>query len=148
MEHDPHPERRVLGLDVGSRRIGLALSDPLGLTAQPWDVQETSPQDPDAAPRAIAALAERLDVGRVVAGLPLDRQGEVGRQARAVLDFLERLEAHLSVPVETWDERFSTAAAERALLEGGVRRARRRQVRDKVAASLILQSWLDARSPR
>ena len=139
---------RVLGLDVGSRRIGVAVSDPLGLTAQPWDVQETSPTDPDAAAVALAALAARLDVTCVVAGLPLDQRGEVGRQARRVLEFLDRLRAHVSVPVETWDERFSTAAAERALLEGGVRRARRRQVRDKVAASLILQSWLDARSPR
>ena len=136
---------RVLGLDVGSRRIGVAVSDPLGLTAQPWDVQETSPTDPDAAAVALAALAARLDVTCVVAGLPLDQRGEVGRQARRVLEFLDRLRAHVSVPVETWDERFSTAAAERALLEGGVRRARRRQVRDKVAASLILQSWLDAR---
>ena len=134
-----------MGLDVGSRRIGVAVSDPLGFTAQPWDVQETSPTDPDAAAVALAALAARLDVTCVVAGLPLDQRGEVGRQARRVLDFLDRLRAHVSVPVETWDERYSTAAAERALLVGGVRRARRRQVRDQVAACLILQSWLDAR---
>ena len=136
---------RVLGLDHGTRRIGLALSDPLGITAQPYDVLPTSPAGTEATLDEIARLVRGLDVMCVVAGLPLDHHGEMGRQARAVLDFVERLRARLPVPVETWDERYSTAAAERALLEGNLRRSRRRELRDKVAAALILQSWLDAR---
>jgi len=139
---------RVLGLDVGTRRIGLAVSDPLGITAQPYDVYTTSRDGTDVDVAELAGLVDSLGVERVVAGLPLDRRGEVGRQARSVLVFLDRLGARLDVPIETWDERFSTAAAERALLEGDVRRARRRQLRDKVSAALILQSWLDARSAR
>ena len=136
---------RVVGLDVGTRRIGVAVSDPLGITAQPREVLEVDRAQPGAVVEVIARLVTAVGAERVVAGLPLDQSGEVGRQARRVLELVERLRARLEVPVETWDERFSTAAAERALLEGGVRRAKRRQVRDKVAASLILQSWLDAR---
>ena len=124
------------------------MSDPLGITAQPYDVYTTSRDGTDVDVAELAGLVDSLGVERVVAGLPLDRRGEVGRQARSVLVFLDRLGARLDVPIETWDERFSTAAAERALLEGDVRRARRRQLRDKVSAALILQSWLDARSAR
>lgn len=79
-------------------------------------------------------------------GLPLDHRGEVGRQARRVLKFMEQVRALLPEGVEllTWDERFSTAQAERALIEGGVRRQRRKQVVDMVSAALILQSWMEA----
>ena len=136
---------RVIGLDIGERRIGVALSDRLGLTAQPHSVIDRDPRDRGGAVGTVAALVRSTGAERVVAGLPLDLSGEVGRQARLTLIFVEALEERLEVPVETWDERFSTAAAERALLEGNVRRAKRRQVRDKVAAALILQTWLDAR---
>lgn len=138
---------RMLGLDVGERRIGVAVSDPLGITAQPYQVVEREAGDSDAALDEIVRLVAGLGAVRVVVGLPLDQAGEVGRQARATLAFSAALEERIQVPVVAWDERYSTAAAERALLSGGVRRAKRRQVRDKVAAAFILQGYLDAGSP-
>ena len=136
---DPQIQRPSVGLDVGDRRIGVAVSDALGITAQPWAVLDHDP-------RAVADLVSKLSAQRLVVGLPLDHRGEVGRQARRVLAFVKHLEPLLAegVVVETWDERFSTAQAERALIEGRVRRARRKQVVDMVSASLILQSWMEA----
>ncbi len=133
------PKRRAVGLDVGDRRIGVAVSDSLGITAQPWAVLDHDP-------RAVADLISNLSADRLVVGLPLDHRGEVGRQARRVLAFVKHLEPLLAegVEVETWDKRFSTAQAERALIEGRVRRARRKQVVDMVSAALILQSWMEA----
>jgi putative Holliday junction resolvase len=132
---------RVVGLDVGDVRVGVAVSDDLGITAQPRDVLGHDHQ-------AVANLIARVGAVRLVVGLPLDPRGEEGRQARKVRRFLERLEPLLpdGVTVEMWDERFSTAQAERALIEGGVRRGRRKQVVDMVSAALILQSWLEANS--
>ena len=121
--------------------MGVAVSDDLGITAQPREVLGH-----DAV--AVADVVRRVDAERVVVGLPLDHRGEIGRQARKVMKFVDRLRPLLpeGVAIDTWDERFSTAQAERALIEGGVRRDRRRQVVDLVSAALILQSWLEARS--
>ena len=117
----------------------MAVSDHLGITAQPREVLGHD------AP-GIAALIRRVDAQIVVVGLPLDRKGEVGRQARKVLKFVDKLRPLLAdgVDVQTWDERFSTAQAERSLIDGGVRRDRRTQLIDMVSAALILQSWLEA----
>ncbi len=97
---------------------------------------------------AIAAVVRELDAERVVLGLPLGPDGEVGRAAKSAQTFAERLRAALSVPVDLIDESFSTVEAEEVLLEADLSRARRREVVDKLAAAVILRRWLDARPPR
>jgi putative Holliday junction resolvase len=133
---------RVLGIDVGSVRIGLAVSDETHTLASPL---ATLPNDPRTLwPRLAREMHER-QVARVVIGLPrrLDgSEGEAAEHARRFAAELTRRTAHV---VEFWDERFTTAAAERSLIESGVRRRRRREVIDAVAAAVLLQSWLDAR---
>jgi putative Holliday junction resolvase len=138
----PVPQR-VIAIDLGARRIGVAVTDGLGLTAQP---EATIPRrggqrDLD----AIAELVRRHDAGRVVLGLPLSPEGERGRAARSAEAFADRLRAALDVPVELVDESFSTVEAEEILLAADLSRARRRQVVDKIAAAVILKRWLDAR---
>lgn len=136
---------RVLGLDVGSKTIGVAVSDELGLAAHPRETIARRGTRADV--EQVAAIVARERAERVVVGLPLTLAGEIGPRARRVLVFVDALRARLgaAVPVETWDERFSTAGAERALLEGDVSRARRKEVIDKQAAAFLLQGWLDAR---
>jgi len=133
--------RRVIGIDLGSRRIGVAVTDGLGLTAQPHaTIQRHGGQrDLD----AIAAVVRAFDAERVVLGLPLSPEGEVGRAARSAQAFAERLRAALAVPVELIDESFSTVEAEEVLLRADVSRARRKEVIDRLAAAVILQRWLD-----
>ena len=135
---------RVLGIDYGERRIGIALSDPTGVFAQPLTVVERR-RGEDAA-GAIARIVELVrghDAEEIVVGMPLDMSGKVGEKAREVRRFAERLRSAAGVPVREWDERLSTVAAERALLEGGLRRSRRKKVIDKTAAALILGGYLD-----
>jgi len=138
---------RILALDLGDVRVGVAVSDPLGVTAQPLPTLRRASPDEDVA--RIGALVESLGVGRVVVGNPLLLSGEVGARSRQASEFAERLRAALpEVSVELWDERLSTVQAERALIEGNVRRRRRKQSVDAVAAVLILQSYLDAHERR
>jgi putative Holliday junction resolvase len=136
---------RVLALDVGMKTIGVAVSDELGIAAHPRETLARKGNRADAA--AVAALARKEEAARVVVGLPLELSGNVGHRAKRVLLFVDALKAALpeDVPVETWDERFSTAGAERVLLEADLSRARRKQVIDAQAAAFILQGWLDAR---
>ena len=133
--------KRVLGVDVGQVRVGLALSDPLGITAQPLEVIERRRVDPFA---RIAALVAEREVELVVVGRPLRLDGTTGPAVEAVDAFIAELGRHLEVPIETWDERLSTAEAQRLMIGGGARRAERRQSIDKVAAAIILQSYLSA----
>lgn len=133
---------RLLGLDVGRRRVGAAISDPSGLLASPLAVLEV--RDSTAFLDQIVRWIEQHGVVRIVVGLPLLLDGGEGEEASYVRSWAERLRERVSVPVELWDERLSTVAAERALLESGMRRAKRRQRRDAVAAALLLQSYLDA----
>jgi putative Holliday junction resolvase len=138
---------RALGLDVGSKTIGVAVSDPTGTIATPRQVLARKGHTDDAA--AVVALARELDARAVVVGLPLELDGTVGHRARLVNKFVAVLEPALrelpAAPrVYTWDERFSTAAAERALIEADVSRAKRKQVIDAAAAQFILQGWLEA----
>lgn len=132
-----------MGLDVGDRRIGVALSDPLGLTAQPLTVLERRRPAADAA--AVQALIEAHGAELVVIGLPLTMAGAHGVQADKVLAFTEQLRHGLSVPVRFVDERLTTVQGERVLREAGVRGRRRKQTIDRVAAQLILQQFLDSR---
>jgi putative Holliday junction resolvase len=167
MRPDRRPSSRVLALDVGERRIGLAISDPEGRVAVPLETLERRDEDADL--RALADLVEREDVQVVVVGLPLSMDGSVGPQAERTQEFARRLAEAVSRPLEMWDERLSTVAAERALappdplgrrgrrradgrpsgrLRAGERRRapeRRQGARDALAAALILQAYLDSR---
>ena len=134
---------RLLGLDVGDRTIGLALSDESATLASGLRTLRRSGLKKDL--RELADLAREHEVGEVVVGLPRSLDGSEGPQARKVLAFVDALRKAVNVPVATWDERFTTVAAEQALIEGGVSRGRRKGLVDKVAAILILQNYLDYR---
>jgi putative Holliday junction resolvase len=138
--------RRVVAVDLGTRRIGVAVTDGLGLTAQPHATiaRHGGQRDLD----AIAAVVREVDAERLVLGLPLGPGGEVGRPARSVQAFAERLRAVLPVPVELVDESYSTVEAEEVLLQADLSRARRKQVVDRLAAAVILRRWLDAEAAR
>jgi putative holliday junction resolvase len=136
---------RALGIDLGSRRIGVALSDSGGLMASPYETVERS-GDTGLDHQRLLALAEEAEVEVLVVGLPLALDGTVGPAAEAVLAEVDQLRAATTTPVETYDERLTTVTATRLLREGGVKGKARRQVVDKVAAAVILQSWLDGRS--
>lgn len=132
---------RVLALDLGEARVGVALSDPLGMTAQPLEVIERW--------RLLARLREIIaeyEVQRIVVGYPLKLDGSEGPAAIAVKAATAEIEKETGLPVELWDERLTTAQANRMMIGGDVRRADRKSKIDKVAAALILQSYLDAKS--
>ena len=137
--------RRVIGIDLGTRRIGVAVTDGLGLTAQPHATiaRHGGQRDLD----AIGAVVRAFDAERVVLGLPLSPEGEVGRAASSAQAFAERLRAAIGIPVDMIDESFSTVEAEEVLLRADLSRKRRKQVVDRLAAAVILQRWLDRRSP-
>ena len=135
---------RVLGLDVGSKTIGVAVSDELNLTAQGVTILKRKQLGEDV--RQILEVIEERKVGTVVVGLPKNMNGSIGPSARMVFSFIEELEKHTDTPVITWDERLSTVAAEKALLEADVSRKVRKQVIDTVAAIIILQGYLDSRA--
>lgn len=131
----------VLGLDYGSRRIGLAVSDPAGVFAFPAGALERTQLAQDL--EALRALIAERGVTRIVVGLPLNMDGSEGRQAARVRAFGERLREHLALPVDYWDERLTTFEAENQLRSRGVRPARRRDLVDQVAAEVILRSYLE-----
>jgi putative Holliday junction resolvase len=134
---------RALGVDLGERRIGLALSDPSRTVASPHDVLRRS-GDRDADRRAIVAAARAVGAGVIVVGLPLSLSGKRGPAARAALEEVDALRALAAdIDIVVHDERLTTVSAERALAEGRVRRDDRRKVVDKVAAAIMLQSWLE-----
>jgi putative Holliday junction resolvase len=138
---------RVLAIDLGERRVGYALSDPLGITAQPAGEFESHGIGRNV--EEVRRLAASLGAFRVIVGHPLLLSGKSGTQAERASAFAERLRAAVDgVDVELWDERLTTRQAERALISGSVRRKRRREVVDRMAAALLLQSYLDARAAR
>lgn len=136
---------RTLALDLGSRRIGVALSDPSGTLATPHALLQRAPRQ-SADHDAVAALVADAGAERVVVGLPLSLDGSAGPAVRLVRAEVVLLRARLSVPVECYDERFTTVSAERALVAAGMRAPQRRAVVDQVAAAVLLQSWLDQRA--
>ena len=131
---------RVLGLDVGDKRIGVAVSDETRLIASPYCVIQSVGWGPDS--RKIADIMRETGAELIVSGLPYNMDGSLGFQAKKVQDFLRVVEG-LGFPVEWIDERLTTVSAQRALIEGGMRRENRRENVDKVAAAVILQAWLD-----
>jgi putative Holliday junction resolvase len=132
---------RLMGLDVGDRRIGVALSDEDGLVAFPLEVINRTSRAKDIG--RISALIDQHGVRQVVVGVPRTLAGQIGPQAQKVQDFSERLRAGLPVPVVSWDERLTTAEVEKLLVSADLSRRRRREVVDKLAATLILNSYLN-----
>jgi putative holliday junction resolvase len=132
---------RVLGIDLGSRRIGVAVSDGLGITAQPRATIARHGGARDI--ESIAAAVKDAGADRIVLGLPLDPEGQEGPAAQRARAFGGKLSAALGLPVELVDESYSTVEAESVLLAADVSRKRRKQVVDKLAAAVILQRWLD-----
>ena len=132
----------VLGLDVGQKRIGVALAQ--DLVAIPLTVIERADEKADL--EKVLAVVREHGVKRIVVGLPRSMDGSIGKQAERTLAFSRELSQHADVPVDTWDERLSTAAAERLLLNTGMKREKRKAHRDAMAAAIILQSYLDRRN--
>jgi len=136
---------RILALDLGERRVGVALSDPDGIMAQP--LVQLEPRGRRDLVAAVVRLVEEHGAGRVLVGMPLLADGTRGEQARRADAVVAALGEALKVPVVEWDERFSTQEAEQALREAGVKPRRRRERLDKAAAAVILQAYLDAGAP-
>ncbi len=132
---------RILALDVGEKRVGVAVSDPLGYSAQPLTVLPRRPHGDFL--KSLAALAAEYEVSLVLLGLPRRTTGEKGPEAQRVLALAREITAKLGLACDTWDEWLTTVAAERVLLEGGLRRQARREVVDKTAAALILDGYLN-----
>jgi len=134
---------RVLGLDVGDKTIGVAVSDPLGFTAQGVKVIRRTGLRKDL--NEIKELVREYEAGLIVVGLPRNMDGTIGGQGEKVLAFAGELGKVTGLPVRTWDERLTTIAADKVLISADLSRARRKKVIDKVAAMFILQNFLDAK---
>ena len=137
-------EKRILALDVGTKRIGLAVSDPLGITAQGLEVLNRRSRQEDLA--YLLKIARDYQVQQIVVGLPRHMDGRLGAAAPEIMALAEALGKALGVEVIPWDERLTTAAAERVLIQADMSRRRRRRVVDQLAAVLILQTYLDYRA--
>jgi len=132
-----------MALDVGTKRIGVAMSDELFLTAQGADTIQRSGLEADL--EKIKKIAGENGVGEIVIGLPINMNGTYGPKAKEVEEFMGNLTKAVNIPVKTWDERLTTVQAQKALLEADVSRAKRKRAIDKLAAQIILQSYLDSR---
>ena len=137
---------RVMALDVGGRRIGVALSDTTRVLASPLTTLRAEPRDRVLS--EIAALVQRHEVAEVVVGLPLTLSGEIGPQAHIIQLFVERLKGVLTAPIHMFDERLTTVAAERMMVDLGMKPEQRKARIDEVAASIILQDFLDSKRNR
>jgi len=134
---------RFLGLDVGSKTIGVAISDPFHMTAQGlktiyWDENDMSSADEE-----LRQIIEQYEISRIIVGLPKNMDGSIGERAKITKIYANRLARHFSISVELFDERLSTMSAERTLLEADVSRKKRGKVIDQLAATIILQNYLD-----
>jgi putative Holliday junction resolvase len=132
---------RILGLDVGTKTIGVAVSDEMGWTGQGIATIRRTNIRADLA--ELDKYLQQYAVEKIVVGVPRNMDGSIGSAAEQVYSFIERLGEKFSIPIDTWDERLSTVAAERVLLEADMSRGKRKKVIDKVAAVLILQGYLD-----
>ena len=134
---------RIMGLDIGDKTIGVAVSDPLGWTAQGVTTIKRVGKKKDI--EAIKQIIAEKQVNKIVSGLPKNMNGTLGPQGEKVIKFCELLEEETGIKIEYWDERLSTVAAERSLIEGNVRRENRKKVIDMLAAVIILQGYLDSK---
>lgn len=136
---------RIMGLDYGSKTVGVAISDPLEITAQ--GIETITRKDENKLRKTCArieALIEEYDVEKIVIGLPKHMNNDIGIRAQKSMDFAEMLRRRTGLPVEMWDERLTTMEAERTLIESNVRREDRKKYIDKIAAVFILQGYLDS----
>ncbi len=135
---------RILALDHGTKRVGVALSDELGIIAQPLEYISAEPYE-DFLVR-LQALLQQNQVELILVGLPRNMNGSYGPAAAKVQEFIARLKTAITVPIKTWDERLTSTQANRYLIQGNVRRLERKEKVDKMAAAILLQSYLDSRS--
>lgn len=135
---------RVLGLDIGDRTVGVAISDPLGYTAQGITTIRRKNIETDI--NKLLDICNEYNVDTIVAGLPKNMNGTIGPQSEKVLGFCDLIKEKISAPIIMWDERLTTVAAERIMLEGDLSRAKRKKIVDKIAATYILQGYLDSLS--
>ncbi len=132
---------RLMGLDVGSHTIGVAISDELHMTAQPIKTIRRKSKEEDV--REIQAIIAEYEIIKIVVGLPKNMDGTLGKQAEIIFRWIKALQGEIKLPMITWDERLSTVGASRVLLEADLSREKRKKVIDKLAAVLILQGYLD-----
>ena len=132
---------RIIGIDYGEKRIGLAISDPLGITAQGLATIEHTHIQEDL--QKILTIIREKEVGEIVVGLPKHMNNTLGEKAQAVLAFVDLIKKHVNIPVNTIDERLSTVMSHRAMLEANLSRKKRKDRVDMIAAQLILQNYLD-----
>ncbi len=137
---------RILGIDFGEKRLGLALSDETHTLASPLAVYERKDLQSDL--KFLSDLVAQYHITEIVLGLPFNMDGSVGEKAQQVLEFKRLLEEHLKLPVATFDERLTTTEAERVLLQADLSRKKRKAKRDALAAILILQGYLNSRGER
>ena len=137
---------RILGLDVGSKTIGMAISDPLGYTAQGLTTLKRVKKEKDI--EEIKRVCEEYDVETIVVGLPKNMNGTIGESGERVLQLCEVIKEVTGIEVETWDERLTTVAAHKSMIEGDLSRGKRKKIVDKIAATFILQGYLDRISLR
>ena len=134
---------RIMGLDVGSKTVGVAISDPLGFTAQGLEIIQINEEQGEFGFERLKELVDTYKVERFVVGLPKNMNNTVGDRAEKSEELKAALERRTGLPVELWDERLTTVAAERVLMESGVRREHRKESVDQIAAAMILQGYLD-----
>lgn len=140
---------RILGLDFGQKTIGVAVCDPFGWTAQGLEIiRREDEENLKKSIERIKAICKEYEVESIVLGYPKNMNNTLGERAEKTEAFKKRLEKEIKLPVELWDERLSTVAAERGLLEADLSRAKRKQVIDKMAAVFILQGYLDSKSKK
>lgn len=132
---------RIMGLDVGEKRIGIAISDEMGWTAQGHSVLTRINRDKDL--KLLADLCTEYGVSQIVVGFPRNMNGTVGPKGQEILEYGQLLQDNLGLPVDYWDERLTTVAAQRLLVDANVTRQKRKKVIDKLAAVNILQGYLD-----
>ena len=138
---------RIMGLDFGSKTVGVAVSDPLFITAQGLEIIRRKEENKLRQTLArIEALIVEYEVSEIVLGLPINMNATEGERVEKTKDFAEKLERRTGLPVHFWDERLTTVAADRAMIEAGIRREERKEHVDKIAAVLILQGYLESRS--
>ncbi len=132
---------RTMSMDIGSRTIGVAISDELGITAQGLKTIRRRSMEEDL--KEISLIIAQFKIDRIVVGLPKNMDGTIGKQAESVLQWIKAAQEKINIPIETWDERLSTVEASKILLEADLSRKKRKGVIDKLAAVIILQGYLN-----
>ncbi|MFC1978365.1 Holliday junction resolvase RuvX [Chloroflexota bacterium] len=132
---------RALGLDVGQKRIGVALSDDEGILASPLTIINAT--DAEQAIKRISELCDQHQVAHIVVGMPRSLDGTLGTQADIVQQFIDRIAGVVNITIDTWDERLSSVEADRAMLAAGTKKDKKKKLRDAIAAAIILQGYLD-----